>query len=179
MTEPTLSSKPVLYIISSGSPAAKFVPEVVERAQDSGWHVCVIASPDGEKFLDLARIVKLTGHPVRARYKHPLEPDILPPADVVVAFPATFNTLNKWTLGISDTLAVGVLCEYTGLGRPVIAVPCVGTDSGLDSHPAFNRSLTELRALGVKVVYDRQTYSMDNPELPEIVARALTRVRPD
>lgn len=168
----------VLYIVSCGSPAAQFVPEVVRRAQTLGWHVCVIASPDGTKFLDTQRLAELTGYPVRSEYKQPDEPDILPPADAVVAFPATFNTLNKWALGISDTLAVGILCEYTGLRMPVIAVACVGTNSGLDTHPAFQRSLAQLSEYGVDVVYDRDTYSMDDPALPDIVVGRLTQVVP-
>jgi phosphopantothenoylcysteine synthetase/decarboxylase len=138
--------------------------------------VCVISSPDGRRFLNIELLERLTGHPVRSQYKDPDEPDILPRADAVVAFPATFNTLNKWALGISDTLAVGLLCEYTGLGLPVIAAPCVGTGSGLDTHPAFQRSLEELRACGVHVVYDRETYSMDDVELPALVARKLEQI---
>jgi phosphopantothenoylcysteine synthetase/decarboxylase len=168
----------VLYIIACGSPAARFVPEVVRKAQTLGWHVCVIASPDGTKFLDTRRVEELTGYPVRSEYKHPDEPDLLPRADAVIAFPATFNTLNKWALGVSDTLAVGILCEYTGLRMPVIAVACVGAHSGLDTHPAFERSLAQLSEYGVEVVYDRDTYSMDDPELPDIVVRHLEQVAP-
>lgn len=172
----TTSTSRVLYVICCGSPAASLVPEFVRRAQSGGWHVCVVASPDGRKFLDIPLLEHETGHPVRSEYKRPGEPDVLPPADAVVAFPATFNTLNKWALGISDTLAVGLLCEYTGLGVPVIAVPCVGSNSGLNTHPAFTRSLGQLAGYGVHVVYDRETYSMDDATLPGVVARQLERI---
>src|SRR6266513_3165789 len=128
-------SHPVVYVVSCGSPAAKFVPNFIRIVQAGGWTVCAIPSPDGLKFVDVTALEELTGHPVRSEYKQPDEPDVLPPADVVVAYPATFNSLNKWALGISDTLAVGLLCEYMGLRKPVIAVPCVGTNSGLDTHP--------------------------------------------
>jgi phosphopantothenoylcysteine synthetase/decarboxylase len=166
----------VLYVISCGSPAGSLVPEFVGRAQSAGWQVCVIASPNGRKFLDVPLLERETGYPVRSEYKRPEEPDILPRADAVVAFPATFNTLNKWALGISDTLALGVLCEYTGLPEPVIAVPCVGTNSGLDAHPAFARSLGQLAGYGTHIVYDRDTYSMDDPALPGIVAEHLEQI---
>jgi hypothetical protein len=36
----------------------------------------------------------------------------LPPADAIAVAPATYNTINKWAAGISDTLALGILCEY-------------------------------------------------------------------
>jgi phosphopantothenoylcysteine synthetase/decarboxylase len=168
--------RPVLYIIACGSPAARFVPSLVQTLRDSGWTVCVVTSPDGRKFVDVNLLEELTGYPVRSEYKHPEEPDVLPAADVVVAYPATFNTLNKWVLGISDTLAVGLLCEYTGLGKPVVAVPCVGTNSGLDTHPAFQRSLTTLAELGVHIVYDRATYSMDDPNLADTVAARIDEI---
>lgn len=172
----TTRSSRVLYVISCGSPAASLVPEFVRRARSAGWQVCVIATPNGRKFLDVALLEQETGYPVRSEYKLPEEPDILPRADAVVAFPATFNTLNKWVLGISDTLALGLLCEYTGLHLPVVAVPCVGTNSGLDTHPAFARSLSQLAEYGVHVVYDRETYYVEDPALPGIVAGQLERV---
>jgi phosphopantothenoylcysteine synthetase/decarboxylase len=168
--------RPVLYVISCGSPAAALLPGFVERVSRSGWTVCVVVTPEGRKFVDVPSLERLTGYPVRSHYKHPDEPDVLPRADAVVAFPATFNTLNKWALGISDTLAVGILCEYTGLGAPVLAVPCVGTNSGLDAHPAFHRSLRLLCEYGVHVVYDRETYSVDDAALPGIVAERLAQV---
>jgi transcriptional regulator with XRE-family HTH domain len=37
----------------------------------------------------------------------PDEPDELPAADAVVVAPATFNTVNKWAAGITDTFAAG------------------------------------------------------------------------
>ena len=166
----------VLYVISCGSPAARLVPDLVRETQAAGWHVCVISSPSGRRFLDIPLLERLTGHPVRVEYKDPEEPDILPRADAVVAFPATFNSLNKWALGITDTLAVGLLCEYTGLGMPVIAVPCIGKGSGLDTHPALERSLAYLRDYGVHVIYERETYSIDDAAVPRAIIEHLERL---
>jgi phosphopantothenoylcysteine synthetase/decarboxylase len=165
----------VLYVIACASPAVQLVPSFVRRVQAGDWHVCVIATPEARKFLDIPFFKRLTGYPVRSQFKQPEEPDILPRADAVVAFPATFNTLNKWALGITDTLAVGLLCEYTGLRMPMVAVPCVAANSGLDGHPAFQRSLAQLREYGVQVVYDPDTYSAENEALPELVAECLER----
>ena len=141
----------VLYIISCGSPVAQIVPELVSQAQDTDWNVCVITTPYGTKFLDIPLLERLTDHPIRSQYKHPDEPDVLPRANALIAFPLTFNTLNKWALGITDTLAVGLLCEYTGLKIPIVAVPVTG--EGLGYHPAFQRSVRMLRRYGVQVLY--------------------------
>jgi hypothetical protein len=99
----------VLYVIACGGRPAGDLPAFVQEAQAGGWEVCVIATPSALKFMDPAGLAELTGHVVRCDYKQPEEPDVLPPADAMVVAPATFNTINKWAAGISDTLALGLL----------------------------------------------------------------------
>lgn len=140
----------VLYVIACGSPVAHLVPGLVGQAREARWTVCVIATPQGTKFLDIPLLEQMTGYPVRSQFKQPNEPDLLPPADALIAFPATFNTINKWALGITDTLAVGILCEYTGLQTPLFVVPVTG--KGLGAHPALQRSIRMLRRYGVHVL---------------------------
>lgn len=163
----------VLYVITCGNSSAPRVYPFIEAAQQRGWDVCSILTPSARKFVDANRLEQITGHPVRSEYKHPDEPDVLPRADAIVAFPATFNTVNKWAMGISDTLAVGLLSEYTGLKLPVIAVPCFKTGGGLDTNPAFLRSVRFLRRAGVHVIYEPELYPPKNWVPPEITLNAL------
>ncbi|MEU5876788.1 flavoprotein [Spirillospora sp. NPDC047279] len=143
----------VLYVIACGAPAASDVETFVKLAQSGGWRVRVIATPMGVKFLDLDRLAALTGGPVRTDFRQPHETSNgLPPADAVVAAPVTFNSINKWALGLADTVAVGMLCELAGMGVPILAVPQVKAE--LASHPAFNPNLDTLRAMGVHVLFD-------------------------
>lgn len=143
---------PVLYLIACGGYPSGKLPAFITFAREQGWDVCVIATPDGAKFLDAAYLAELTGHPVRSQYKDPAEPDVLPPADAFVVAPATFNTINKWAGGISDTLALGLLNEAVGLGLPMVAVPWPNV--ALARHPAFQRSVAALREWGVHVMLD-------------------------
>jgi phosphopantothenoylcysteine synthetase/decarboxylase len=145
-------SKPVLYVVAGGGPPAAGLAGFVRSAQRQGWDVCVITTPDGARFTDVGELARLTGHPVRDRYKDPGDPDVLPPADAFVIAPATFNTINKLACGISDTLALGLVNEAVGLGLPIIAVPW--PNSALARHPAFRRSLAELRDWGVTIIFD-------------------------
>ena len=173
MSETVLDSRGVLYIISCASRPAQRVQELVMLAQAAGWDVCVIATPQATKFVDIPLLEQLTGHPVRSEYKRPEEPDVLPRADAIVVFPTTVNTINKWALGITDTLALGLLCEYMGLGMPVLAIPCVLTGSGLDSHPAFSRNIQFLREYGVHVLYEPETYPPKNEVTWEVILDTL------
>ncbi|GCE27560.1 hypothetical protein KDA_30440 [Dictyobacter alpinus] len=166
----------VLYVIACGSSSAFLTLALVKCAQSAGWTVCVITTPYGRNFLDISALEQLTGYPVRSEYKKPEEPDVLPPADAIIVFPATFNTINKWALGISDTLAVGLLSEYTGLNRPIVAVPCFRTGGGLDTNPAFKRSVRLLRKYKVHVLYEPQLYPPKNRVPPEIILTTLNSV---
>ena len=166
----------VLYNITCAASSATLVPNFVVQAQASGWDVCVITTPQGTMFIDIPQLEQLTKHPVRSEYKRPEEPDVLPRADAIVVFPATFNTINKWALGISDTLALGLLCEYMGLKMPIVAIPCVLTDSGLDSHPAFPRSIAQLREYGVHVLYEPEKYPPKNEVPWNVILDELHRI---
>jgi phosphopantothenoylcysteine synthetase/decarboxylase len=106
----------------------------------------------GRRFVDTERLSELTGTPVRSDYRLPGEPNELPPADAVIVAPATFNTINKWATGIADTFAVGLLCELTGLGLPIVTAPLL--KDALAQHVAFARNLEALRAMGVRVLFD-------------------------
>jgi hypothetical protein len=153
----------VLYVVACGGRPAGDLAPFVEDAQAAGWEVCVIATPSALKFMDLDHLARLTGHIVRYDYKQPEEPDVLPPPDAMVVAPATFNTINKWAAGISDTLALGLLNEALGLGLPVVAVPF--PNIALAQHPAFRRSMRELEGLGVRLLFDPDAYPLPTPNL--------------
>lgn len=89
--------------------------------------VGVISTPQGLGFLDTEAFEAQTGHPIRSPWRTPGEARPLPPADAIAVAPATFNTINKWAAGISDTPALGILCEAYGMGpHRCPAVPELG-----------------------------------------------------
>jgi hypothetical protein len=143
--------RPVLYVIASGASPARELPELI-AALAADWDTCVITTPEGARFFDIDKMAAMTGHPVRISFKDPDAPDVLPPAKAFAAVPATFNTINKWAAGISDTLALAMLNEAVGLGLPIVAVPW--PNAALARHPAFGRSISTLRDCGITVILD-------------------------
>ena len=139
----------VLAVVVCGAGPATAIGTLIGLAQDRGWTVQVIATPAALEFFDRTAIERLTGHPVRSQYAKPGAPRSLIPDAVLVA-PATYNTINKWALGISDTYALGVLAETTGLGVPTIVLPFV--NSALARRSPFQRSVESLRAEGVHLL---------------------------
>jgi phosphopantothenoylcysteine synthetase/decarboxylase len=151
----------VLYVIVCGSPVARQVGILVDLAQRAGWDVCLVATPDGRKFIDVPALAARTGHPVRSHYKQPGEPDVLPPAAAMAVAPATVNTINKWALGIADTLPLGLLVEGQGKGLPIVAVPW--TNSAMAAHPTFPESIDRLRGWGVTVLFGDDVAKLHPP----------------
>lgn len=119
-------------------------------AQGAGWTVCVLLTPSAVRFTDAGALAEQTGYPVRSQYKNPGDPDVLPDPDAIIVAPATVNTINKWTAGICDTLALGILVEAIGKRLPVVAVPW--SNAAHAAHPAFAESLAKLSSWGVRVL---------------------------
>ncbi|TLQ44677.1 flavoprotein [Streptomyces marianii] len=142
-----MTAQPFLYVVVCAAGIAGETHKLITAAQEQGWGVGVIATPQGLGFLDAEAIEAQTGYPIRSAWRSPGEPRPLPPADAIAVAPATFNTVNKWAAGIADTLALGILCEAYGMEIPTVVLPYVNT--AMAAHPAYGRSLDQLRKMGV------------------------------
>ncbi|MCA1672808.1 MAG: flavoprotein [Actinobacteria bacterium] len=160
----------VLYVITCATPAARDIAKLVGLAQERGWTVCVIATPSALAFIDKAQLEQQTAFPVRHEYKPPGTEDVLPPADAMIVAGASFNTLNKWALGVSDTLALGLVTEGIGLGIPIVALPFLNAAQA--AHPAFGRNVELLRAGRVAVLLGAEGYE---PHVPHQGSKNLPR----
>ena len=139
----------VLTVIVCGAGPASEVGQLIKLAQENGWTVQVVATPAALDFLDVPAIEALTGSPVRSQYRKPGEPRSRP-ADAIIVAPATYNTINKWAQGISDTYALGILAETTALGIPIVVLPFV--NSALAARAPFRSSVENLRCEGVHIL---------------------------
>ncbi|WP_327139221.1 flavoprotein [Nocardia sp. NBC_01327] len=153
---------PVLYAIVTGSSRASEISALVELAQADGWDVCVIASPSGARFIDSDALASMTGWPVRSTYKDPGTPDLLPPADAMIVAPLTCNSAAKWSVGISDTLPLGLLIEAVGSEKPVVAVPYSNEDQL--NFPPIKDALRKLAECGVGVIAAKPGTPLPLPE---------------
>ena len=139
----------VLYLIVCGAGPAGEAGRLVELAHDRGWTVQIVATPAALAFIDVPKLEAQTGRPVRSEYRSPSEPRS-PRADAIIVAPATYNTINKWANGISDTYALGILAEAPGLGIPVVVLPFV--NSALAGRAPFKDSVNALRSEGIRVL---------------------------
>ncbi|MCX5213647.1 flavoprotein [Kitasatospora sp. NBC_00240] len=147
-----MPSDRVLHLLGSAAEPVLGVRAAVAHARALGWDVCLGLTPTAADWLreELDTLAELTGYPVKSRFRRPGDPEPWPAADAVLVAPATFNTLNSWALGITDTWVVGHAAEAIGKGVPLIALPRV--NSALAAHPQFGRSLATLREAGVELL---------------------------
>lgn len=173
----TSSMVETLYLVVSGAPAPEGVPELVKMLQADGWQVAVLSTPNGTRFHDPEALAELTGAPVRVEYRMPGTGAPMPPADVVLACPLTFNSVNKFANGHADNFAVGLLCEMVGYGVPTVVVPHCKPQ--LASHPAFQRSLETLRSMpAVTLLHDPDApYERRLPPWRDVVSAVQTVTR--
>ncbi|WP_228447631.1 flavoprotein [Streptomyces paludis] len=138
-----------MYVVVCAAGNAGDVGTLIDAAHADGRDVGVVATPHALGFIDRAAVEATTGYPVRSAWRLPGEPRPLPPPDAIAVAPATFNTINKWAAGISDTLALGIVCEAYGLGVPIAVLPYV--NGAQAAHPAYALSLERLHAMAVRV----------------------------
>jgi phosphopantothenoylcysteine synthetase/decarboxylase len=122
---------------------------LVRLAQQRLWSARVIPTPDALSFVDAATLEALTGNKVEVGYRSPS--DARPPRpDALIVAPATFNSINKSALGITDVHALGVIAEAIGRRIPVVMVPWINRP--LAAREPFRRSIAQLRDEGVYIL---------------------------
>src|SRR5215472_11386667 len=148
-----------LSVVVCGAAPTANVGVLVRRAQQRSWTVRAVPTPDALSFVDAAALEAMTGNIVEVGYRSPS--DVRPPRpDAVIVAPATFNTVNKAALGITDTHALGVIAEAIGREVPVVMVPWV--NAPLAAREPFRRSVAQLRDEGVYVLL-REDDSVPRP----------------
>lgn len=155
-----------LYLLGAAAPPVLEIASVIKDAHNRGYDVCLGLTPAAARWLgpQLTELEQLTGHPVRSEYKAPTAKDVWPRADIALFAPATFNSLNSWALGLTSSFIVGFAAEATGKGIPIVTMPCV--NSAYAQHRALDRSISELRAMGVHVLYGPGGFEPNQPGEP-------------
>lgn len=152
-----------LYLLGSAAPPILEVASVIEDAQARGYDVCLGLTPSAARWVapQMTELERLTGHAVRSEYKAPTAEDVWPRADLALFAPATFNSLNSWALGLTSSFVVGFAAEAIGKGIPLVTMPCV--NAAYAQHWALDRSVAELRGMGVTVLYGPGGFEPNQP----------------
>ena len=101
---------PLLGVVVCGAPLAVRAYDLVEQARRARWEVSLLSTESAAPWLKANSDVSahVTG------FQMPQQPRVRP--DALVVCPLTFNSGNKWALGIADNRPMSLLCEALGIG---------------------------------------------------------------
>jgi 3-polyprenyl-4-hydroxybenzoate decarboxylase len=158
---------PVLSLVASAAGGVELLREqLVEPLLDQGWRVAITLTPTAAEWLsangELAKLVDVTGMPVRHAARLPGEVRPHPSPDCIAVVPASANTLAKLALGLADNQALTHVCEAIGEQRvPVVVFPRV--NAAHVRQPAWSSHIAALRSVGVHLVYGAEVWPLHEP----------------
>ena len=144
MAEPS-----AIYVVVSGASSARCVPDLIGELAQFDLPIYTLLTDNAPNIISPYHLADLEGHTFVDSYFDPALLTGREPGLTLVA-PATFNTVNKISQGIADTLAHSLVAEAIGARWPVIVAPAMNPD--LANHPQTAKSLQTLREWGVTIL---------------------------
>lgn len=144
-----MSDLKAIYLVVSGASSARLVPDLLGALAEVQLPLYTLLTEAAYNIISPYNLADLRGHTLVDSYFDPALINERDPGLTLVA-PATFNTVNKISQGIADTLPHSLVAEAIGAGWPVIVVPAM--NSALARHPRFDQSIKTLRQWGVTVL---------------------------
>jgi phosphopantothenoylcysteine synthetase/decarboxylase len=138
-----------IYLIVSGAGAARFTPALLQQLPSFGLPIYTFLTEGAQRLISPAELAALPGHRLVDSYFDPILLNGRAPGLTMVA-PATFNTLNKISQGIADSLPHSLAAEAIGAGWPVIVAPAM--NRALANHPQAQQSRQTLQQWGVTLL---------------------------
>lgn len=175
-----LRGKRVVLCIT-GSVAAVRCSEIARELMRHGAEVFTVMSEMAQKIIHPYLMEWATGNPVLTELTGKVEHVALvgmhlKKADLVLAAPATANTISKVACGIDDTPATSVVSTAFGSEIPIVIVPAM--HESMYRHPIVVENIEKLRALGVEFVGPRiEEGKAKIAEVTRILEAVINRLR--
>ncbi|MBE7473746.1 MAG: hypothetical protein DPW09_09590 [Anaerolineae bacterium] len=138
-----------IYLVVSGSSSARCIPDLLKTLTELGLPVYTLLTDSAHLIISPYNLADQQGHQLVSSYFNPALLNGREPGLTLVV-PATFNTINKMSQGIADTLPHSLVAEAIGAGWPVIVVPAM--NEYLANHPQAIKSIKTLREWGLIVL---------------------------
>jgi phosphopantothenoylcysteine synthetase/decarboxylase len=139
----------VIYLVVCGAGSARLVPDLIKALNQFGLPLYTLLTESAHNIISPYRLADQEGHKLIDSYFDPALLNGRAPGLTLVA-PATFNTLNKISHGIADSLPLSLVAEAIGAGWPVIVAPSM--NPALANHPQVAKSLITLQQWGVTIL---------------------------
>jgi phosphopantothenoylcysteine decarboxylase len=147
--EKTTAGRILLHV--SGSISCYKAAELASLLVSRSYEVQVTASPGALRFIEAATFEGLTHRPLLTDIFGG-KPDYIPHitlaqnwADVIIAYPASADCINRLAAGLCDDL-FGAVCLANNYVKPLLVAPAM--NSMMFAHPAVQDSLRKLASWG-------------------------------
>lgn len=143
-------------LIISGSIAAIKAPELIRQLKRQNIGVRAIVTKSGEKFVSIAEIEKLSGHPVSTDLFSPKEMEEMwhirfsRETDLIVVAPASADLIAKMAHGVADDMASATLLANN---KKLLVAPAMNTYMWM--HPATQRNVQQIMKDGAEIIEPR------------------------
>ena len=137
----------------TGSIAAYKACLIVRLLRKAGAEVQVVITPAGKEFITPVTLSALTQKPVISDFFAQRDGtwhshvDLGLWADAMLIAPCTASTLGKMVSGVADNM---LITTYLSMKAPVFVAPAMDLD--MYAHPATQRNLQQLRAIGNHII---------------------------
>jgi len=139
----------------SGSVSAYKACSLASLLTAAGFEVQATASEAALRFVGKSALEALTKRPVLTDLFGG-EPDFVPHvtlaqkwADLILAYPASANLVNRLASGLADDL-FGALCLANNFRKPLWIAPAMNAE--MFAHPAVTESLAKLEGWGARIL---------------------------
>jgi phosphopantothenoylcysteine synthetase/decarboxylase len=138
-----------IYLVVSGASSARCVPDLLKALTQFDLPVYTLLTPSAHEIISPYNLADQQGHQLINSYFNPALLNGREPG-ITLVVPATFNSLNKISQGIADSLPHSLIAEAIGAKWPVIVVPSM--NSNLAGHPQTLKSIKTLQEWGVTIL---------------------------
>lgn len=165
-----------IALMVTGGIAALRAPITARSLRKQGATVVAFASQEALRYVGEEALAWATTAPVVTRLSPQAEHlSDESPFDAYLVAPATYNTLNKFALGIADNPLLATLASALGRAeRGAAAVLVAPTMHGTMHNRILQDSLRRLQDLGVHVIPPKQEDGKDKlPDDPALIAAVV------
>ncbi len=144
-----------ILLYASGSVSCFKACSLISRLVKAGCNVKVIASEAALRFVGRASFEGLSHNRLHADFFDDCESPI--PhidlaqrwADLIIAYPASADCINRLAAGLCDDL-FGAVCVANNFQKPLLIAPAM--NSQMFAHPSVSRSLSTLQSWGAVIL---------------------------
>ncbi|RTZ77420.1 MAG: phosphopantothenoylcysteine decarboxylase, partial [SAR324 cluster bacterium] len=176
LTGSHLSGKQIALLIT-GSIAAYRMPDLIRDFRREGADVVVYATTEGLRYVAREALEWCSQNPVIEGFTSDAEHlSDSTPFDAFVVAPASYNTLNKASLGIADSVVTAAIAAALGRmerqGIPVLFAPAM---HGAMHNSILTRSMRTLQEMGVTLIPPHQSHGKNNLAPLELIVATTIR----